>query len=206
MTQSFLDDILNRAVGGLALVTLAPLLCLIAMLIKLSSPGPVLYSEMRVGLERRRPRVNRGGRYRRALDLGGKPFVIYKFWTLHVAPESGELGTARLTSVGRLLRRSHLDELPQLFNVLRGDMRLVGPRPERPSVFAELCQNVADYPLRQHVKPGVIGLAQLYQDCDRSLEDVRSRLEYDLQYIHRRGLLMDLNILARSSLKVVSPR
>ena len=204
--ESCLDDVLNRGLAGLALLALMPLLGLIATITKLSSRGPVLCSEGRVGLNRRRWWALPGDRYRRALDLGGKPFVIYKFRIFHVGADSGGVEAAALTPVGRVLRGFHLDDLPQLFNVLRGDMRVVGPRPDQPSVFADLCQNVPQYPLRQCVKPGITGLGQIYRGCDRSLEDVRDRLEYDLVYIQYQGLRMDLKILVHAFLKAVVNR
>ena len=94
----------------------------------------------------------------------------------------------RVTPVGRLLRQYRLDELPQLLNVLRGEMNIVGPRPERPTIFAELREHIAEYPLRQRAKPGITGLAQINHHYDRSLDDVRTKVSYDLEYIRRQSL------------------
>ena len=93
----------------------------------------------------------------------------------------------RVTPVGRLLRQYRLDELPQLLNVLRGEMNIVGPRPERPTIFAELREHIAEYPLRQRAKPGITGLAQINHHYDRSLDDVRTKVSYDLEYIRRQS-------------------
>jgi lipopolysaccharide/colanic/teichoic acid biosynthesis glycosyltransferase len=104
----------------------------------------------------------------------------------------------RVTTVGRVLRQYRLDELPQLLNVLQGDMNLVGPRPERPQIFAHLRAEIADYPLRQQVKPGITGLAQIRQQYDRSVDDVRKKVDHDLEYIERRSLREDVKIMLRT--------
>ena len=97
----------------------------------------------------------------------------------------GPAGRSPGHPIGRLLRQYRLDELPQLLNVLRGEMNIVGPRPERPTIFAELREHIAEYPLRQRAKPGITGLAQINHHYDRSLEDVRTKVHYDLEYIRR---------------------
>ena len=104
----------------------------------------------------------------------------------------------RVTPVGRLLRQYRLDELPQLFNVLKGEMNIVGPRPERPTIFAELREHIAEYPLRQRAKPGITGLAQINHHYDRSIDDVRTKVSYDLEYIRRQGLAEDLRIMLKT--------
>ncbi len=101
----------------------------------------------------------------------------------------------RITAVGRFLRQYRLDELPQLLNVLRGEMNIVGPRPERPTIFAELREHISEYPQRQRAKPGITGLAQIYHHYDRSLDDVRTKVRYDLEYIRRRSVGEDLRIM-----------
>jgi lipopolysaccharide/colanic/teichoic acid biosynthesis glycosyltransferase len=193
---------LNVLLAALALVLAFPVLLVIAVLIRLTSRGPVLYTQERVGLDRRRGRaaLNR----QRHRDLGGKPFTIYKFRTMRVDAEreSGAVWAAqddpRVTAVGRLLRQYRLDELPQLLNVLRGEMNIVGPRPERPSIFAELRSHITEYPLRQRAKPGITGLAQINHHYDRSLDDVRKKVNYDLEYIRRRTLWEDLRIMLKT--------
>ena len=195
--------VLNVAVAAVALIVLAPFALLIALLVKLSSPGPVFYSQTRVGLDRR---AMRGDRHqtRREEDLGGRVFTIYKFRSMRVDAEvPGEAIWAakddpRITAVGELLRKTRLDELPQLWNVVRGEMNVVGPRPERPSIFLTLRTQVENYHLRQRVKPGITGWAQINQAYDSSIDDVRNKVKLDLEYIERRSLWLDLQIMSRT--------
>jgi lipopolysaccharide/colanic/teichoic acid biosynthesis glycosyltransferase len=192
----------NFVLALLALVVLMPVLLLIALAIKLTSRGPVLYTQERVGLDRRDG--GDAGQPRRRRDLGGQPFTIYKFRTMRVDAEreSGAVWAAqddpRVTPVGRLLRQYRLDEIPQLLNVLRGEMNIVGPRPERPTIFAELREHIAEYPLRQRAKPGITGLAQINHHYDRSLDDVRTKVSFDLEYIRRQSLREDLRIMLKT--------
>ena len=192
---------LNVAAAGAGLVLAAPLMLAIAVLIKLTSRGPVLYKQTRVGLDARQPGKS-GGDGRRKVDHGGRPFTIYKFRTM--APSQGDAqvwarpNDPRVTAIGRILRKYRLDELPQLVNVLRGDMNLVGPRPEQPQIFAELRQQVAGYEWRQRVRPGITGWAQINQQYDASIEDVRRKVAYDLEYVTRQSLLEDLKIMVRT--------
>jgi lipopolysaccharide/colanic/teichoic acid biosynthesis glycosyltransferase len=194
---------LNFLLALLGLVALLPVLLLIALLIKLTSRGPVLYTQVRVGLDRREP-LDTDRNRRRERDLGGEPFTIYKFRTMRVDAEdhSGAVWAQqrdpRVTPTGRLLRQYRLDELPQLLNVVKGEMNLVGPRPERPTIFAELREHIAEYPLRQRAKPGITGLAQINHHYDRSLEDVRTKVHYDLEYIRRQSVAEDLRIMLRT--------
>jgi lipopolysaccharide/colanic/teichoic acid biosynthesis glycosyltransferase len=198
-----LRDALNILIAALALIVLAPIMLVIALAVWLSSPGPVLYTQERVGLDRRQ-RGPVSNNHRRSTDIGGLPFTIYKFRTMSVDAErqSGAVWAQpqdpRVTPVGRFLRQYRLDELPQLFNVLRGEMNIVGPRPERPQIFARLRTEIADYPLRQRAKPGITGLAQISQHYDCSLDDVRNKVRYDLEYIRRQSLLEDLRIMAKT--------
>jgi lipopolysaccharide/colanic/teichoic acid biosynthesis glycosyltransferase len=128
--------------------------------------------------------------------------MIYKFRTMIDDPSTGQVWAAsddpRVTRLGRVLRAARLDELPQLFNVLMGDMNIVGPRPEQPEIFAELQGMVPSYRTRQRVLPGITGLAQVSAGHDRSLEDVRQKIKFDLEYIGRRSALHDLTIMART--------
>ncbi len=194
---------MNFIVAAIALFVALPLLLLIAIAIKLTSRGPVLYTQERVGLDRRASGV-KSEDPRRTRDLGGKPFTIYKFRTMRVDAEaqSGAVWATqndpRVTPVGRFLRQYRLDEIPQLLNVMRGEMNIVGPRPERPTIFAELRQHIAEYPLRQKAKPGITGLAQIYHHYDRSLDDVRTKVRFDLEYIKRRSLAEDMRIMLRT--------
>jgi lipopolysaccharide/colanic/teichoic acid biosynthesis glycosyltransferase len=193
----------NFLLAVLALIALLPILLLIALAIKLTSRGPVLYTQERVGLDRRIPGAEVGN-HRRTRDLGGRPFTIYKFRTMRVDAEraTGAVWATqndpRITPVGRFLRQYRLDEIPQLLNVMRGEMNIVGPRPERPTIFAELREHIAEYPLRQRAKPGITGLAQIHHHYDRSVDDVRTKVLYDLEYIRRRSLGEDIRIMLQT--------
>ena len=197
------DERLCRAVNvtlaAIAMIALSPLYLLIALAVKLTSRGPVFYSQVRVGVDRRYDR--QGSDERRVHDLGGRPFTMYKFRSMHVNAEpDGRAVWAlradpRVTLVGRVLRRTRLDELPQLWNVLKGDMNIVGPRPERPSLFADLREGIPQYRFRQRVKPGITGWAQINQCYDACVDDVRRKVQYDLEYIRRQSLVEDLRIM-----------
>jgi lipopolysaccharide/colanic/teichoic acid biosynthesis glycosyltransferase len=195
---------LNFSLALVSLLLLAPLMLLIALAVKLTSRGPILYSQTRIGLDRRWRGKAAAADTRRAHDLGGRVFTIYKFRTMCVNAEhlSGAVWAAkedpRVTPVGRLLRQYRLDELPQLFNVLVGDMNIVGPRPERPSIFAQLRTTIPNYDARQRVKPGITGLAQVNQQYDQCLSDVRRKLEYDLRYLNRQGFWEDIRIMLKT--------
>ena len=195
--------VLNVTVAVLALVLVAPLMLVVALLIKLDSRGPVIYSQPRVGLDRRGGSRKGGPERRRSVDLGGRIFTIYKFRTMTCAPEEGGEAWAtqeedRITRVGRVLRATRLDELPQLFNVVKGDMNIVGPRPEQPRIFSELRREVRRYTARQRVLPGITGWAQINQGYDTSIDDVRRKVELDLEYIDRRSATEDLMIMAKT--------
>lgn len=200
---------LNVVMAGLGLVLAAPLMLLIAIVIKLTSRGPLFYTQTRVGLDVRDP-LTAGGNGRRQTDVGGRPFRIYKFRTM--APSTGERQVwarpddPRVTPVGRILRKYRLDELPQLVNVLRGDMNIVGPRPEQPRIFAELREQIPHYQRRQCVRPGITGWAQVNQGYDDSLDNVRQKVAYDLEYLERHSVVEDLRILARTVPVVVFRR
>lgn len=202
VTAELARRVLNVAVAAVGLVLAAPVMLVIALLIKLTSRGPILYTQTRVGLDRRAVgRLNGTGK--RALDRGGKPFTIYKFRTMHVTGNrAGEVWARpddpRITPLGRVLRKYRLDEVPQLFNVLRGDMNVVGPRPEQPAIFASLRERVEGYQHRQRVRPGITGWAQINQCYDRSIDDVRRKVRYDLEYVTRRSVSEDLKIMLRT--------
>jgi len=196
---------LNILVALLGLVVAVPLMLAIAALVKLTSPGPVLFHQTRVGLDRRvraRRRDEASGG-RRTRDAGGRLFRIYKFRTMRVNGADQRQVWARpddprITPVGAVLRRFRLDELPQLFNVLRGDMNIVGPRPEQPLIFADLRARIPAYALRQIVRPGITGWAQINHHYDQSMDDVRRKVTFDLEYIARRDALEDLKIMLRT--------
>jgi lipopolysaccharide/colanic/teichoic acid biosynthesis glycosyltransferase len=194
---------LNLVLASVALILLLPVFLILALVVWLTSDGPVLYTQVRVGLDRRLP-LNGSQNHRRERDIGGRPFTIYKFRTMRVDAEhhSGAVWAQqrdpRVTPIGRLLRQYRLDELPQLLNVLKGEMNIVGPRPERPTIFAELREHIAEYPLRQRAKPGITGLAQINHHYDRSLEDVRTKVHYDLEYIRRQSVAEDFRIMVKT--------
>ncbi|MDB4883426.1 MAG: sugar transferase, partial [Gemmatimonadetes bacterium] len=132
-----------------------------------------------------------------------RAFTMYKFRTMMVNAEtSGAVWASkndtRITPIGGLLRGTRLDELPQLVNVLRGDMNVVGPRPERPSIFMQLRKEIDRYHLRQRAKPGITGWAQINQNYDTSIDDVRRKVEFDLAYIERRSVVEDMRIMAKT--------
>jgi lipopolysaccharide/colanic/teichoic acid biosynthesis glycosyltransferase len=194
-----LSRVVNVAIAFLAVVLLAPLLALIALAVMLSSRGPVFYSQVRVGVDRRYKQKSTYDR--RGYDHGGKPFMMFKFRTMHVDAEAdgravwAAKADPRVTIIGKLLRKTRLDELPQLINVIRGDMNIVGPRPERPTIFADLRQSIPQYPMRQRVKPGITGWAQINQAYDVTVDDVRRKVQYDLEYMKRQSIAHDLRIM-----------
>lgn len=159
-----------------------PCIALCALLVRLTSRGPVIYSQTRVG-------------------RGGVPFQIYKLRTMHHDCEKASgaqwsrPGDPRITHLGYILRKTHLDELPQLWNVLCGNMALVGPRPERPEFVPSLEQAIPHYSDRHLVKPGVTGLAQVQLPADTDLNSVRRKLAYDLFYIRRISFWLDVRLV-----------
>jgi lipopolysaccharide/colanic/teichoic acid biosynthesis glycosyltransferase len=213
--------ILDIAGALFLLVVLSPVMLVVAAIIRCSSPGPVLYQQTRVGINRRhgsdrrspvaRPvAVDRRRMDRRTIASAGKLFRIVKFRTM---VENAEAGTgpcwasksdARVTAVGAFLRRYRLDELPQLVNVLRGDMTFIGPRPERPFFVERFRRRIPSYADRLASRPGITGLAQVEHKYDESEEDVRRKLEYDLRYLRDRGLKSDLRILWKTVLVVLT--
>jgi len=194
---------INLLLALVAIILTLPVMLFVAVLVWLTSRGPVLYTQVRIGLDRRAP-ASGAQNHRRERDLGGEPFTIYKFRTMRVDAEQGSGAVwaqerdPRVTAVGGLLRQYRLDELPQLLNVLKGEMNIVGPRPERPTIFAELREHIAEYPLRQRAKPGITGLAQINHHYDRSLDDVRTKVHYDLEYIRRQSVAEDLRIMLKT--------
>ena len=172
-------------IGSLMLLAFTfPLLLLVAFLIKVDSTGPVLYRQSRVGLH-------------------GRIFTILKFRSMRVDAEAAGPRWAtdrdpRMTRIGAFIRATRLDEVPQLLNVLRGEMSLVGPRPERPHFVQQLAAIIPRYNERTHVLPGITGWAQINYPYGASVEDARAKLAFDLFYINNRALLLDLRILLRT--------
>ena len=169
----------------LGLTITAPILVFSALLIKATSHGPVIYKQKRLGKK-------------------GKVFEIYKLRTMVVDAERGtgavwaKRNDPRVTPVGKILRKTRIDEIPQLFNVIEGDMSIIGPRPERPELVRDLKALILDYEKRLVVKPGITGLAQIFHKYDETIEDVKKKVKYDLLYIKRMCLLTDLRILGQT--------
>lgn len=188
--DQFLKRVIDVVLTLLALFALWPALLLISIFIKFDTRGPVLYTQKRVG-------------YR------GKEFTLYKFRSMisdaekSTGPVWAEKNDKRITRVGRVLRPLRLDELPQLFNVLKGDMSFVGPRPERPAFVERFRKTMPLYNLRLNVHPGITGWAQVKRSYDGSLEDVKKKLEHDLQYINDMSLRLDLKIFLKTVLTVL---
>lgn len=181
-TEKRMLDILLAA---LLFIVALPVMVVTAVAILLESGGPVFYRQQRVGLR-------------------GKTFEVFKFRSMRVdAEQDGRPVWAskeddRVTRVGRFIRKARIDELPQLINVLKGDMSFVGPRPERPEFVAELAQAIPYYDLRHHVKPGITGWAQVSYPYGSSIKDSREKLQYDLYYLKNYSLFLDINILLQT--------
>lgn len=180
--SSSIRTLLDRATSLVLLIPACPLMFAAAIAMRLTSRGPALYRQVRVG-------------------RGGRPFTLYKIRTMIDRCESGTgpvwsgPGDTRVTRVGRFLRRTHLDELPQLWNILRGEMSLVGPRPERPEFIGELERLVPRYRERLAVRPGLSGLAQITLPADTHPDDVRRKLIVDLYYVSHSRPSLDARIL-----------
>jgi lipopolysaccharide/colanic/teichoic acid biosynthesis glycosyltransferase len=195
--------VLNIGVALIGIVVTAPLMLVIAVLVALESRGPVIYTQSRVGLDRRGRRGPESLNRRRSSDVGGRIFTIYKFRTMtadssSAAEQWATKSDTRITRIGGFLRTSRCDELPQLFNVLKGDMNIVGPRPEQPKIFAELRTELNGYHERQKVLPGITGLAQVTLGYDTSIDDVKKKVDMDLEYIRQRSATSDLGIMAKT--------
>jgi len=198
-----ISRVFNCTLAVFGFVLTSPMMAVAALLVRITSRGPVLYTQTRVGIDRRWTRT-RALHERRREDLGGIPFTIYKFRSMRVDAEvNGQAVWAkqdddRVTSIGKLMRKTRVDELPQLMNVILGDMNIVGPRPERPSIFIRLREQIEEYPVRQRVKPGITGLAQVSNPYDQCLDDVRRKVHFDIEYMKRQSLWEDVRIMART--------
>ncbi|MCC7191359.1 MAG: sugar transferase [Phycisphaeraceae bacterium] len=176
-------ELMDLVGGTIALMVFLPVMGLCAAMIKISDPeGPVLYRQVRVG-------------------LNGRLFTIYKLRSMYVdAEKHGKAQRAgqddpRIIPICKWMRKSHVDELPQLVNIIRGEMSLVGPRPERPEMFEELSRELPDFDKRLAVKPGLTGLAQIKNGYDTDIASVRRKLEYDLHYIQNMSLSLEFKLL-----------
>ncbi len=175
----------------LGLLIASPVLILAGIFIKLTSQGAIIYKQSRVG-------------------KNGKIFWIYKLRTM-IADAEKETGAIwakendpRITTIGNILRKTHIDEIPQLLNVLKGEMSIVGPRPERPEMVRDLKRLILDYEKRLQVKPGITGLAQVWHKYDETIEDVKKKIKYDLLYIKKMCLWVDLRVMAKTFLVVLT--
>jgi exopolysaccharide biosynthesis polyprenyl glycosylphosphotransferase len=179
--------------GGLIAIFTAPIALLVALAIRLDSKGPIFYRQVRVG-------------------RAGKPFAMWKFRTMRVDAEAAtgavwaKKNDPRVTRIGGLLRRSRLDELPQLLNVLAGDMDLVGPRPERPEFVSTLVKQIPFYNIRHLVRPGLTGWAQIGYPYGASIEDAKQKLAYDIYYVKHASPMLDLIVLFHTAKVVVMGR
>jgi sugar transferase (PEP-CTERM system associated) len=184
--------VIDLIVGGMGFVLALPIMVLVALLVKLTSRGAVLYHQARVGQH-------------------GRIFTVHKFRSMVTDAEAdtgavwSQPNDRRITPIGRLLRRTRLDELPQLWNVLRGDMSLVGPRPERPEFVRSLTDQIPFYGQRHVVRPGLTGWAQVRYTYGATVEDAMEKLQYDLYYIKNMSLALDLFVLF-STVKTVLQR
>jgi lipopolysaccharide/colanic/teichoic acid biosynthesis glycosyltransferase len=210
---------LDVVIAASMLVLLAPVLLLVAALVKLTSRGPVIFRQTRVGLNLRRPGVDRRqrrdevphgqaerrrpGSDRRTEFTYGRHFTLYKFRTMRTDAEKqgarfAVKGDPRVTSIGRLLRKTRVDELPQLWNVLKGEMSLVGPRPERPEFIKTLSDQIPSYLDRLGLQPGLTGVAQILNGYDNEIESFRRKVAFDLHYLQNCSVWNDFKILVRT--------
>jgi exopolysaccharide biosynthesis polyprenyl glycosylphosphotransferase len=177
-----LQGLYSEVLSLIGMLITLPVMAIVALVVKFSSPGPILFRQTRVGLH-------------------GKPFVLYKFRSMYADAEArtgavwATKDDPRITPAGRWLRRLRLDELPQFFNVVRGQMSIVGPRPERPEFCAMLEEKIPFYRQRHWVKPGITGWAQINHKYGDTIEDSLTKLEYDLYYIKNVGPALDAYII-----------
>jgi exopolysaccharide biosynthesis polyprenyl glycosylphosphotransferase len=180
--RAFVKRTFDLAVGSVLMLLALPIMLIVGLMIAAEAPGPVIYRQERVGRR-------------------GRKFTLFKFRSMIVGAERDGKPTwagvndARVTRVGRLLRKTRIDELPQLLNVVRGEMSLVGPRPERPEFVAMLSEQIPFYSIRHSVKPGITGWAQVRYYYTATVEDAAKKLEYDIYYVKNHSLLLDFLIL-----------
>jgi lipopolysaccharide/colanic/teichoic acid biosynthesis glycosyltransferase len=199
-----LKRVFDIVVSLAALAVFGLFLPLLALLIKLDSPGPVFYSQERVGINRRqrhRRGAERQSNDRRKILRPGKSFRVHKIRSMRTDAEAkgaqwATKNDSRITRMGRFLRKTRIDELPQFYNVLKGEMSLIGPRPERLVFVHQLEKDIPDFRDRLLVKPGITGLAQVINGYDDSIDSARRKVELDKKYINSAGWPQDIKILA----------
>jgi len=215
-TTRLAKRLIDVVISAFLLIVLSPLMVLVALAVRLTSSGPIIFRQERVGLNEREKRndrrhpttqpsvgIERRVSSRRRQSSYGKNFVLYKFRTMRVDAEKFGAQFAvkhdpRVTAIGLFLRKTRLDELPQLWNVLRGDMSLVGPRPERPVFIEQLSAEIPNYLARLGLKPGLTGLAQVANGYDNNIESFRRKVSLDLLYLQNCCVWNDLKILFRT--------
>ena len=192
LVHSFFKRVFDVLASVVLLVFGLPLIIVAAIAIRLESKGPIFYRQERLG-------------------LGGQPFLLLKFRSMKVDAESSgvpqwaEQNDSRITRIGNFIRQTRIDEIPQILNVLRGDMSFVGPRPERSYFVEQLTQKIPYYFERHRVKPGITGWAQLNYSYGASIEDAKEKLKYDLYYIKNCSVFLDLIILMQTARVIVWP-
>jgi exopolysaccharide biosynthesis polyprenyl glycosylphosphotransferase len=180
-----IQAVYSALIGTVGLLVAAPIMVVVAVLVRLTSPGPAIYSQRRVGVH-------------------GELFNIYKFRSMRQDAEAGtgavwaRKGDPRITPFGRFIRKTRLDELPQLLNVIKGDMSIVGPRPERPEFVTTLSEQIPFFPHRHCVRPGITGWAQINHKYGDTLADTVTKLEYDLYYIKNLSPMFDVYIMLQT--------
>jgi len=217
--EKFLKRVIDISGSAIGLLLCLPLFFVVGILIKLDSPGSVFFRQERVGMnrrkrERRTSEIKRNKQERRTerrkKNLYGETFYLYKFRTMVVDAEKGcgpiwaKSDDPRITNIGKVLRKTRIDELPQLINVLKGEMSLVGPRPERYHFVRDFIDRIDGYPNRLGVKPGITGQAQVENGYDSCVEDVKVKVNYDLNYIQQWSLLKDFKILLKTIIVVAT--
>jgi sugar transferase (PEP-CTERM system associated) len=191
--QSMFKRAFDIFASAVLLAVSLPVIVLTALVIRLTSPGPVFYRQERVG-------------------LNGKPFMLLKFRSMRVdaerdgVPRWAAVNDNRVTPVGAFIRNTRIDEIPQIFNVLKGEMSFIGPRPERPFFVEELRHAIPYYFERHRVKPGISGWAQLNYPYGASVEDAKQKFQYDLYYIKNYSLFLDFIVLVQTARVILWPQ
>jgi lipopolysaccharide/colanic/teichoic acid biosynthesis glycosyltransferase len=221
MFDRFLKKTLDFGGALLGIILTLPIWIIFPILIKLTSSGPVFYIQDRIGVDRRRrsrrlykANVDDDNRFRerRRINNYGRPFKVIKFRTMvrNAEKESGPVwatsNDSRVTTLGRFMRKTRIDEIPQFVNILRGDMSLVGPRPERLFFIKDLTTKVPRYNARLRVKPGITGMAQVNSGYDSSLESGVEKVEQDVKYIRTWSIASDIKILLKTVVVVITGR